>query len=89
MNQICVGAALDDSPTGLAAWIVEKFSPISGKNKIDGGLSMKYSYTSLIDNLMFYWVGKSATTSARIYAEAFSKSQRNLNMDRWVTLIKV
>lgn len=36
----------------------------------DGGLHRRFNYTSLFDNLFFYyWLPKKATTAARFYAE--------------------
>ncbi len=61
-----VGAALDDSPAGLAAWILEKFRTWSD---CDDDLESKFSKDQLIDNLMVYWVTKTATSAARIYFE--------------------
>ncbi|KAI4471874.1 hypothetical protein MML48_1g12484 [Holotrichia oblita] len=43
------------------------------KNRMDGGLLMKYDYTKLLDNIMIYWVTNSITTSVRLYAESFGK----------------
>ncbi|CAH2000394.1 unnamed protein product [Acanthoscelides obtectus] len=71
-----LGVGINDSPVGLAAYILEKF--IVGTNNTflereDGGLEEYYTYTDLIDNLMIYWVTGSATTSFRLYAETFNK----------------
>lgn len=78
---------LDNSPAGLAAWIVEKFAiatDISSKYLNDGGITAKFSYTELIDNLMLYWTNGAATTAARIYAESFSSAHLGLGLDRLV-----
>lgn len=67
-----VGIALSYSPSGLAAWILEKFSfwtNEEGLNKEDGGISAKYDLNVLLDNVMVYWIGRSSTTSLRIYSE--------------------
>lgn len=72
------GPALDDSPLGLAAYHVEKF--ITGANFTwiskyeQGNLQAVFSCTSLIDNLMYYWITGSATSAFRIYYETFSKT---------------
>lgn len=60
------------SPVGLAGYILEKFS--TGTNsgyrlRADGGLLEKFTLDELLDNIMFYWVTNSFTTSARLYAE--------------------
>ncbi|XP_060534774.1 juvenile hormone epoxide hydrolase 1-like [Cylas formicarius] len=72
-----VGVGLRDSPVGLAAYIIEKFitwTDSTWKNLEDGGLTKKFTYDQLLDNVMIYWVSRSATTSMRLYAQFFSKS---------------
>jgi pimeloyl-ACP methyl ester carboxylesterase len=61
-----IGYALDDSPAGLAAWIVEKFRSWS-----DSGGNVEKSFTrdDLLTNITLYWVTQSGTSSARIYYE--------------------
>src|SRR5688572_8254033 len=61
-----VGYALDDSPAGLAAWIVEKFRSWTDN---DGVIEKKFMKDELLTNVMIYWVTQSATLSARIYYE--------------------
>lgn len=81
------GVALRDSPVGLAAYILEKFSTWTNKDwrsLPDGGLTRKYKLTDLLDNVMIYWVTGSITTSARLYSEAFTKAQFGLKLDRLV-----
>ncbi len=56
-----VGYALEDSPSGLAAWIVEKFREWSD---CDGDVERSFTKDQLIDNLMMYWVTSTATSSA-------------------------
>ncbi|XP_011688640.1 PREDICTED: juvenile hormone epoxide hydrolase 1-like [Wasmannia auropunctata] len=76
-----VGVGLNDSPAGLASYIIEKFSTgtnVSYKYREDGGFLEKYTYDELIDNLMIYWVSNSMTTAMRIYAEQYTKSNRSL-----------
>ncbi|CAL1689410.1 unnamed protein product [Lasius platythorax] len=71
-----VGVGLNDSPAGLAAYLIEKFSTgtnYSYKSREDGGFLEKYTYDELIDNLMIYWASNSITTAMRIYAEMFTK----------------
>ncbi|XP_029155825.1 juvenile hormone epoxide hydrolase 1-like [Nylanderia fulva] len=72
-----VGVGLTDSPAGLAAYIIEKFSTgtnYSYKFRDDGGFLDKFTYDELIDNLMIYWASNSITTAMRIYAEMFTES---------------
>jgi pimeloyl-ACP methyl ester carboxylesterase len=60
-----LGFGLDDSPLGLAGWILEKFHAWCDIR--DG---MPISTDRLIDNLMFYWLTGTATSAARLYCEA-------------------
>lgn len=72
--------ALNDSPAGLAAYILEKFSTWTNfdfKHLPDGGLS-KYNIDELLDNIMIYWVTGSMTTSMRLYAEFATKKYQAL-----------
>ncbi|CAH2000397.1 unnamed protein product [Acanthoscelides obtectus] len=80
-----VGVALRDSPVGLAAYILEKFTTWTNKewkDLEDGGLTKKYTLTNLLDNVMIYWVNRSITTSMRLYSEAFSSDYYNQQWDR-------
>jgi len=80
-----VGVGLTDSPVGLAAYILEKFTTWTNpewKNREDGGLTLRYSYEQLLDNVMLYWINGCITTSMRLYAEHFSKAHRCLKLDR-------
>jgi len=61
-----VGYALDDSPAGMAAWIVEKFRSWSDVN---GNVEQKFTKDELLTNIMLYWVTQSGASSARIYYE--------------------
>jgi microsomal epoxide hydrolase len=60
-----LGYALEDSPAGLAAWIIEKFRAWSGG---DDGLAT-FSTDRLLDNVMLYWVTATAHSSVRLYYE--------------------
>jgi len=59
-----LGFGLDDSPLGLAGWILEKFHAWCDVR--DG---MPISTDRLIDNLMLYWLTGTATSAARLYCE--------------------
>jgi len=72
-----IGYALDDSPAGLAAWIVEKFRTWTDP---DGELDQLFSKDKLLDNLMVYWVTATAHSSARMYFE-FDKGLKNGKLD--------
>ncbi|NXX86605.1 HYEP hydrolase, partial [Urocolius indicus] len=70
------GCGLNDSPVGLAAYILEKFSTWTDKafrQKDDGGLESKYSLDELLTNVMIYWVTSSIVSSMRFYKENISK----------------
>ncbi|XP_065294094.1 epoxide hydrolase 1-like isoform X2 [Dermacentor albipictus] len=70
-----IGLALLNSPAGLAAYILEKFSTWTlGKNvdREDGGLTNKYTYDELLSNVMLYWLTDSIGSSARFYKENFA-----------------
>jgi pimeloyl-ACP methyl ester carboxylesterase len=61
-----LAAALNDSPLGLAAWIVEKF--------IEWGdcgdhVESRFSKDELLRNVMLYWVTGSAYSASRLYSE--------------------
>jgi pimeloyl-ACP methyl ester carboxylesterase len=60
-----LGAALEDSPVGLAGWILEKFHAWT-----DGRDGMPVRTDRLLDNLMLYWVTRTATSAARLYCES-------------------
>jgi microsomal epoxide hydrolase len=58
--------ALNDSPTGLAAWIVEKFRTWSD---CGGDVEKRFSKDELLTNIMLYWVPETANSSCRLYCE--------------------
>lgn len=61
-----VGYLLDDSPAGLAGWIVEKFREWSD---CDGDPERSFSKDQLLTNVMVYWVTRTGTSAARLYWE--------------------
>lgn len=61
-----LGYGLNDSPVGLASWIVEKFNSW-GDNK--GNIENSFSKDELLTNIMIYWVTQTINTSIRTYAE--------------------
>ena len=58
---------LNDSPVGLAAWIVEKFRAWSD---CDGDVERRFSKDELLTNIMIYWVSETIPSSMRLYYEA-------------------
>jgi pimeloyl-ACP methyl ester carboxylesterase len=68
-----VGYGLTDSPSGQAAWILEKFWAWTD---CDGDPLNILGRDELLDNVMLYWVTATATSSARIYWESFGPDRR-------------
>lgn len=69
-----IGLALLNSPAGLAAYILEKFSTWTRNSNVereDGGLEEKYSLDELLTNVMLYWLTDSIGSSMRYYKENF------------------
>jgi epoxide hydrolase len=61
-----LGVALNDSPAGLLAWIVEKYRTWSD---CGGDLENAFTREQLITNVMLYWVTETITSSTRLYWE--------------------
>jgi microsomal epoxide hydrolase len=61
-----LGYGLNDSPAGLAAWIVEKFRSWSD---CGGDVERCFSKDELLTNVMIYWMTQSITSSTRLYCE--------------------
>jgi len=70
-----VGVALNDSPLGLASYILEKFSTWTdraNRNRSDGGLlqpDFPIALDKMLDNICIYWFTGSITSSMRFYKE--------------------
>ncbi|KAJ8361485.1 hypothetical protein SKAU_G00180100 [Synaphobranchus kaupii] len=66
------GCGVNDSPVGLAAYILEKFSTwadLQNRGLEDGGLERKFSLDDLLTNVMLYWTTESIVSSMRFYKE--------------------
>lgn len=63
--------ALNDSPAGLAAWILEKWRRWSD---CDGDLLASYSFDELCTLVTIYWVTETIGSSMRMYFESFGRS---------------
>jgi len=61
-----LGYGLNDSPAGLAAWIVEKFRTWSDSG---GDVEKRFTKDELLTNITLYWVTESAPSSIRLYFE--------------------
>lgn len=76
-----IGAGLNQSPVGLAAYILEKFSTWTHKGNPhlpDGGLLQEdfpISLDEMLDNICVYWYTGTITTSMRYYAENTAQSE--------------
>ena len=57
---------LNDSPAGLAAWIVEKFRTWSD---CDGDVERSFTKDELLTNITIYWATQTINSSARLYYE--------------------
>ncbi len=62
-----LGYGLNDSPAGLAGWIVEKFQSWCDCN---GDPESIFTKDELLTNIMVYWVTETATSAARLYYES-------------------
>src|SRR5437016_1569173 len=62
-----LGYGLNDSPVGLAAWIVEKFRTWSD---CAGDVESIFTRDELLTNITIYWVTETAPSSAHLYYES-------------------
>jgi len=72
---------LNDSPAGLAAWIVEKFRTWSD---CGGDVERRFTKDRLLTNIMLYWLPETANSSCRLYYEAMHTgtwAARGLHVD--------
>ncbi|HEV2988059.1 MAG TPA: epoxide hydrolase [Candidatus Angelobacter sp.] len=65
-----LGFGLNDSPVGLAAWIIEKFRTWSD---CGGNVESVFSRDELLTNVMIYWLTQTITSSTRLYYETREK----------------
>ncbi|MBT1690223.1 epoxide hydrolase family protein [Dawidia soli] len=61
-----LGYGLNDSPAGLAAWLIEKFHSWSDN---DGNLESALTKDDLLTNLTIYWSTGTITSAIRLYYE--------------------
>ncbi len=67
-----LAVGLNDSPAGLAAWIIEKFR-LWGDTRVP--LERRFSRDDLLTNVMIYWVTQTIGSSVRLYHE-FGREKR-------------
>ena len=66
-----LGYGLVDSPTGQAAWILEKFWAWTDCR---GDPENVLSKDEMLDNVMVYWLNAAGASSARLYWESFGSA---------------
>jgi pimeloyl-ACP methyl ester carboxylesterase len=79
---LTLGYGLNDSPAGLAAWIIDKFWAWSDHR---GDLENSYTKDELLTNVMIYWVTESMPSSVRIYYESRHALPRPTSMTPFET----
>jgi pimeloyl-ACP methyl ester carboxylesterase len=62
-----LGYGLNDSPAGLAAWIVEKWRSWSDCH---GDVLSRFTMDELLTNISIYWFTETITSSVRMYFES-------------------
>ena len=62
-----VAFGLNNSPIGLAAWIIEKFNKWSDNN---GNLESRFTKDELLVNISIYWFTQTIGSSMRVYYES-------------------
>lgn len=60
-----LGFAMNDSPVGLAAWIMSFMAGMGVGDEAD----TRFGRDELLTNIMIYWLTETATSSFRIYSE--------------------
>lgn len=76
-----VATGLNDSPAGLAAYLLEKYStrPEDGNLVMwDGALTSRYSLDDLLTIMSLYWFNQNIHTSQRFYKESFENYEEKL-----------
>ena len=65
-----LGYALTDSPSGQAAWILEKYWSWTD---CAGDPENVISKDEMLDNIMVYWINQTAASSGRLYWHSFGR----------------
>jgi microsomal epoxide hydrolase len=63
-----LAASLNDSPAGLASWMLEKFRAWGDVDDSPGAVFSRFSLDDLCTNLTIYWVTQTAGSAGRYYA---------------------
>ncbi|HZS10433.1 MAG TPA: epoxide hydrolase [Blastocatellia bacterium] len=69
-----LACGLNDSPAGLAAWIIEKFRAWSD---CGGDVESRFTKDELLTNLTIYWATETIHSSVRLYYEAMRNPPPN------------
>lgn len=72
-----LAASLIDSPAGLAAWYLEKYSVAINKEYLklkDGGLTKQVALDELITNVMIQWFSENGAYGVRYYKQFLTKA---------------
>jgi pimeloyl-ACP methyl ester carboxylesterase len=77
-----LGPALNDSPIGLAAWIIDKFRTWSD---CDGDIERRFTKTELLTTISIYWFTRSMPSAIRLYWEG-RRAPLRLNKDQRITV---
>ena len=77
-----LGPALNDSPIGLAAWIIDKFRTWSD---CDGDVERRFTKTELLTTVSIYWFTQSMPSAIRLYWEG-RRAPMRLNQDQRVSV---
>ena len=83
-----IGAALRDSPVGLAAYIMEKWSTWTKDewtDRPDGGLTEKFTLDELLTNVMIYWTSENIASSLRFYKEYVTVT-KTIDVERYALI---
>jgi pimeloyl-ACP methyl ester carboxylesterase len=68
---------LNDSPAGLAAWIIEKWRSWGA---MDGHIERSFTMDELLTNVTIYWLTQTANSSSRSYYER-ARDQRGFGIN--------
>jgi microsomal epoxide hydrolase len=74
---LSLGCGLNDSPAGLAAWLVEKFRAWSD---CDGDVEQRFSRDELLTHIMIYWTTQTIDSSFFPYYD-----MANAGAVRWIS----
>ncbi|GBP43023.1 Juvenile hormone epoxide hydrolase [Eumeta japonica] len=87
-----LGVGLEDSPSGLAAWLLAIYIQAANPNALkrdDGNLLQAYNIDDILDVLTIYWDSHCITTSLRFYAEFTAVLQDPTNIKLELTPTQV